>query len=99
MIRVPGTKMTRISFAFLLLTLSSGALSAPQYDVVIEGGRVMDPETGADGVRNIGIRGGKIARISPEALSGGEPFMRRASSSRRVSSTCTSTARTSPTGA
>jgi N-acyl-D-aspartate/D-glutamate deacylase len=62
--------MTRISFVFLLLTLSSGALSAPQYDVVIEGGRVMDPETGADGVRNIGIRGGKIARISPEALSG-----------------------------
>ena len=30
----------------------------------------MDPETGLDAVRNVGIRDGKIARISSEALSG-----------------------------
>ena len=30
----------------------------------------MDPETGADAVRNVGIRDGKIVRISSEALSG-----------------------------
>ncbi len=30
----------------------------------------MDPETGLDAVRNVGIRDGKIARISTEALSG-----------------------------
>jgi N-acyl-D-aspartate/D-glutamate deacylase len=30
----------------------------------------MDPETGVDAVRNVGIRDGKIARISHEALSG-----------------------------
>jgi len=37
---------------------------------VLEGGRVMDPETGLDAVRNVGIRDGKIVRISSEALSG-----------------------------
>ena len=30
----------------------------------------MDPETGLDAVRNVGIRDGKIARIAAEALSG-----------------------------
>jgi hypothetical protein len=30
----------------------------------------MDPETGMDGVRNVGIRDGRIVRISSEALSG-----------------------------
>jgi N-acyl-D-aspartate/D-glutamate deacylase len=45
-------------------------MSAQQYDVVLQGGRVMDPETGLDGVRNVGIRDGKIDRISSEPLSG-----------------------------
>ncbi|MGA9073256.1 MAG: hypothetical protein WB368_04040 [Candidatus Sulfotelmatobacter sp.] len=31
----------------------------------------MDPETGLDAVRNVGIRDGKIARVSSAALSGG----------------------------
>jgi N-acyl-D-aspartate/D-glutamate deacylase len=43
---------------------------AQQFDLVLEGGRVMDPETGLDAVRNVGIREGKIARISSDALSG-----------------------------
>jgi N-acyl-D-aspartate/D-glutamate deacylase len=30
----------------------------------------MDPETGLDAVRNVGIRDGKIARVSPDPLSG-----------------------------
>jgi len=38
------------------------------YDLVIQGGRVLDPETGLDAVRNIGIRGGTIARITSEPL-------------------------------
>src|SRR5450631_1208271 len=41
-----------------------------QYDLVIEGGRAMDPETGLDGVRNVGISNGKIVRISAEPLEG-----------------------------
>ena len=52
-----------------LLALST-LMAAQQYDLVLEGGRVMDPETGLDAVRNVGIRDGKIARISSEALSG-----------------------------
>src|SRR5262245_18981624 len=44
--------------------------SAQTYDVVIEGGRVVDPETSLDAVRNIGITNGRIAAISSDALSG-----------------------------
>ena len=58
-----------IPFLFFLV-LSTPIVSAQQYDLVLEGGRVMDPETGLDAVRNIGIRDGKIVRISSEALSG-----------------------------
>jgi len=36
------------------------------YDVVIVGGRVMDPETNFDGVRNVGIRNGRIVTITQE---------------------------------
>src|ERR1700691_5954487 len=52
---------------FLGLLLLSTFVAAQQYDLVIEGGRVIDPETAFDAVRNIGIRDGKIARISAEA--------------------------------
>jgi N-acyl-D-aspartate/D-glutamate deacylase len=39
-------------------------------DIVISGGRVMDPESGMDVVRNVGIRDGKIVAISEDALEG-----------------------------
>ncbi len=42
------------------------------YDLVLSGGRVMDPETGLDGVRNVGIIGGRIAMISLSPLQGKE---------------------------
>ena len=35
-----------------------------QYDIVIFGGRVIDPETGLDAVRNVGIKGDKIAGMT-----------------------------------
>src|SRR5262252_161979 len=55
-------------FSFLL---AFSVLSvAQQFDVVIEGGRALDPETGLDAVRNVGIKDGKIARISSDTLSG-----------------------------
>lgn len=41
-------------------------------DLVIEGGRVMDPESGMDAVRNVGIRGGRIVEISERPLRGKE---------------------------
>jgi len=54
-----------------LVLFSTPFLSAQQYDFILEGGRVMDPDTGLDAVRNVGIRDGKIARISATPLSGG----------------------------
>jgi hypothetical protein len=44
--------------------------AAQQYDLVLEGGRVIDPETGLDAVRNVGIRDGQIARILAAPLGG-----------------------------
>ncbi len=40
------------------------------FDVVILNGRVMDPESGLDAVRNVGVKGGKIAAISEHVLKG-----------------------------
>ena len=37
-------------------------------DLVIRGGRVMDPETGFDSVCNVGIANGRIVEISEEAI-------------------------------
>jgi len=54
-----------ISFA----GVSSHAASAG-FDVVISGGRLMDPESGLDAIRNVGIRGGKIVEISETSLTG-----------------------------
>ncbi|HKT89134.1 MAG TPA: amidohydrolase family protein, partial [Candidatus Sulfotelmatobacter sp.] len=58
------------TFWLFILLFSSTLLAAQQYDLVIEGGRVMDPETGLDAVRNVGIRDGKIAKISTKTLKG-----------------------------
>jgi len=61
--------MRKLIFCLTFVLLST-FLAAQQYDLVLEGGRVMDPETGLDAVRNVGIRDGKIARISAVPLSG-----------------------------
>src|SRR5688572_18289619 len=50
------------------------AVAAPDpraaFDLVIASGRVMDPESGLDAVRDVGVRDGKIAAISAERLRG-----------------------------
>src|SRR3954463_12635803 len=53
-----------------LLLLFTGLLQAQTFDTVIANGRVIDPETGLDAVRWVGIRGGSIGAISPSALEG-----------------------------
>ena len=40
------------------------------FDLVIHHGRVMDPESGLDAIRHVGVRGGKIAAISTAPLRG-----------------------------
>jgi N-acyl-D-glutamate deacylase len=42
------------------------------YDLVILNGRVMDPETNFDGIRNVGVKDGRIALITEESISGKE---------------------------
>ncbi|HEV1286619.1 MAG TPA: amidohydrolase family protein [Bryobacteraceae bacterium] len=53
--------------ALFLLPLS---LQAQTYDTVLANGRVMDPESGLDAIRYIGIRGKQIAAISAAPLQG-----------------------------
>jgi len=53
----------------LLLGMSLLApLAAQTHDLVIRGGRVLDPESGLDAVRDIGIRDGRIAAVSERPL-------------------------------
>ena len=40
------------------------------FDLVIHGGRVIDPETGLDAIRDVGITGGRIAAVSAAPLTG-----------------------------
>jgi len=47
------------------------ALHGQVYDTVLANGRVMDPESGLDAVRYVGIRGRRIAAISSSPLEGG----------------------------
>ena len=47
-----------------------GAAQPASFDLVIRGGRVIDPETGLDAIHNVGITGGRIAAVSPDPLAG-----------------------------
>jgi imidazolonepropionase-like amidohydrolase len=52
------------------LLLALQLATPPVYDRVILGGHVMDPASGLDAVRNIGLSAGRIAVITTEAISG-----------------------------
>lgn len=54
----------------LLTPMGPAVAASPNYDLVIKGGRVLDPETGLDAVRDIGINGNRITRVSATALTG-----------------------------
>jgi len=56
----------------LLATTVSSAILAETYDVAINNGRVMDPETNFDGVRNVGIKDGQIVVITTDPIEGKE---------------------------
>ncbi|MFN0169786.1 MAG: amidohydrolase family protein [Bryobacteraceae bacterium] len=58
------------TFLPLVAVLALSSCSTVTYDVVIRAGRVMDPETGLDAVRNIGIEGSRIAVITGNGISG-----------------------------
>ena len=61
--------------AFLALLLASCAApfvdsERPSFDLMINDGRALDPASALDGMRSLGIVGGRIAAISQEPLSG-----------------------------
>ena len=62
--------MVPLLFALMTGALMTGEALPSRYDIVIKGGRVMDPETGLDAVRHVGITGDRIARISSLPLEG-----------------------------
>ena len=53
-----------------IFCLSTAALFAQSYDVVLQRGRVVDPESGLDGIRDVAINGKKIAAVSTNRLRG-----------------------------
>tara|TARA_R110002124_G_scaffold286154_1_gene466162 strand:+ start:703 stop:2202 length:1500 start_codon:yes stop_codon:yes gene_type:complete len=68
-------KLTKATFFFfittiLLTSLANGQSKATEYDIVITGGRVIDPETKLDAIKNVGIIQNRIAQISSEPLKG-----------------------------
>ncbi len=55
---------------FLILLAFASLAPAQDFDLVIENGSVMDPETGLDAVRHVGISDGRITAISESPLEG-----------------------------
>lgn len=53
-----------------LALLAVSAHAKPRYDVAINGGRVIDPETGLDAPRSVGVLNGRIVAISRRPLKG-----------------------------
>lgn len=58
-----------IASVVALASFAADAQRAP-FDLVIKGGRLMDPATGLDAIRDVGIRNGRIAAVSSRALQG-----------------------------
>ncbi len=58
--------------SIFFLSASIHAQSSTEYDIVLTGGRVIDPETKLDTIKNVGIINNRIAQISSEPLKGKE---------------------------
>ncbi len=48
----------------LLAAIAAPAAQAQDYDLLIRGGRVLDPKNGIDAVMDVAVAGGKIARVA-----------------------------------
>lgn len=63
--------MRWIASMVLLATVATAATGqGTTYDLVVANGRVMDPASGLDAVRHVGITGGRIAVVSERPLRG-----------------------------
>jgi dihydroorotase len=70
--QTPALAVLGATLTSLLVASTPGPASAqpasPVFDVVLSGGRVIDPETGLDAVRHVGIAGGSIVATSESSL-------------------------------
>ena len=64
--------MRRLAIVTLLALLCAACerASSARYDLVVANGRVMDPESGLDAVRHVGITAGRIEAVSETPLNG-----------------------------
>jgi N-acyl-D-aspartate/D-glutamate deacylase len=74
---VPNNRGRLLFAAVLIVVIAAGVrartvrvAAAETYDLVIANGRVMDPESGLDALRNVAIRAGKVAAVSQTPLTG-----------------------------
>jgi dihydroorotase len=65
-----STQFLAASIAITIATLSPGLVAAQDFDLVIEGGRVIDPASGLDAVRNVGVKDGRIAAVTEKKIEG-----------------------------
>ena len=60
--------------ALVLVVVVASAIAllrAQNFDLVIVNGRVIDPESGLDGIRNVGISAGRINAVTTDRITGG----------------------------
>ena len=60
------------AFICASLVAASSLAEETKYDLVINGGRVMDPETMFDSIANVGIKAGRIAAITTDEIAGAD---------------------------
>ncbi|MFQ5741203.1 MAG: amidohydrolase family protein [Acidobacteriota bacterium] len=65
-----GRGLALILITILLGPVGCGTGRSPRFEVVLNGGRVMDPAGGLDGIRSIGVSGGVIRAVSENPLQG-----------------------------
>jgi dihydroorotase len=75
---ITSTKLTRRRFvqataASAALFAWSGSARAASYDLIIRGGRVIDPSLGIDGVRDVAIAAGRIAAVEANIKADNSP--------------------------
>ena len=67
---LPDMYKPKILLFLCSLCISNFLFGQADLDIVLAGGRVIDPETGLDDIRHVGIRGDRIVEISSSPLNG-----------------------------
>lgn len=63
MLRIQTRKLIPVLTVGVLLVFGAG-LWAQEYDLVLKGGRLIDPRNGISGVRDVAVLDGKVARVA-----------------------------------